>query len=1205
MVTQGEYREDGSRFGLILDYSKDESEIVLVASGNVWSSFKKTGNQEFCYGNTKAKQVFALIQKGVKGCTAKNAVPAPFVKGTVSRHTFKRAGIDYRVDRYNGNLAGIEVIDIIKNLYISLEYYEGPNIIPEIPYIKMTVEQEFSEAMAEEQVVRTRTLEEISLEKDVTWLKNKKYYIVNDDEKAEQIISIMENYDGIISYDTETTGLKMNMFSKINSPYKKQLEEYNANKPKEEQIRADRLVGVIFCVEQGVSYYFPLFNRKFKNLYDDKDSAVRNRTANNIKTYYTIGDGRNLDHDMARYFRDTPIEEMTPDTIFMERCRKLLTQCKIGAHHGTFEWAVSWCYNIDINLVDDSMILHQLMYKFRSTTSNKGEPSNLKYLTKREFGIDQLELEDFFVGYKEDESGEVRGSKKKKKKKTYIDFSYMDYEGAQAYAPADGDFTLGLIYKYKYDLLTNHPELEYLYHVEILVSCAIGYMEFYGHRLDEEKINRVRDNNRRKMLEIEHNIRVLAGASEELETQCFKELTTVAERITALDDEISALKKDTTTDNSSIIADREQSREELFKAREEVEANCRKAIAESSHELLLSSPSQMASLFYDEDKLGIQCPDEKKSVAKKTLKPLLKMKNEDGSNKYPIIHMYTEWKKLDTLLTKFFDNLQNFMYPGGFIFSSYGQISTATGRMSCSKPNAQQYPKDVTGIVIPREHYVMFDADFSQIEYRTLVALAKEEHLAETFKDPDSDYHTLMASLMYGVPYASVTPKMRGDAKSFNFGIPYGMGFRSLAILLTGMSGEAQVEEAKEKYELYFKDQPKVRQFFQNVKESALVNKYTQTYFGRRRYYSFTDKDGNTSNKRKAMALRQAGNAIIQGSAADIFKISVARNFTYIRNNGLLGLVLIINMIHDEQLMEINCDKINVQRALRDIVSNMEFKVSGFPPLYVGAGIGMNWAAAKGKMAEIHPVLADQLSSEADNMSIWADYPAKADDILDYFNKRVYEFRFNKVRDYLTNPDNFGKDLHPAIGNLINLQFTFGLDKLSEEDKLAGKKPLEGDELTQACVAKFIEVNNLNVDPLAFKAVAQAQDMEEDDGYDDGEEEGEESEEGAIFGTDFALVDDDDTLYGVSLQDLISMFGLIVSSERRVCGIDIKIVPYQKKEEMYDYLEAHACEPEDEGAMQVIFLRENNVIYRTTVWVNGIDGSVMSAKLRLNAIAYR
>lgn len=163
-------------------------------------------------------------------------------------------------------------------------------------------------------------------------------------------------------------------------------------------------------------------------------------------------------------------------------------------------------------------------------------------------------------------------------------------------------------------------------------------------------------------------------------------------------------------------------------------------------------------------------------------------------------------------------------------------------------------------MVKPRPGFLMADADYSQIEYRVLTALAGNEWLAELFSDPDSDYHTLMASVMWDVSYEAVTPDMRSAAKSFNFGIPYGMGFASLAILLTGNSLPASVEEAKIKYEQYFKNQPKTRKFFDRVKEQAQVNRFTQTYWHRRRYYSFEDKDGKTNNAKKAAALRQAGN---------------------------------------------------------------------------------------------------------------------------------------------------------------------------------------------------------------------------------------------------------------------------------------------------------------------------------------------------------
>lgn len=93
--------------------------------------------------------------------------------------------------------------------------------------------------------------------------------------------------------------------------------------------------------------------------------------------------------------------------------------------------------------------------------------------------------------------------------------------------------------------------------------------------------------------------------------------------------------------------------------------------------------------------------------------------------------------------------------------------------------------------------------------------------------------------------------------------------------------------------------------------------------------------------------MRQAGNAVIQGTAADIFKIGVARNFSFIRRNNLLGKLLIINMVHDEQLMEVDVQHLNMQRIVAEVGNNMQFKVDGFPPLYIGAGIGKAWGYAK------------------------------------------------------------------------------------------------------------------------------------------------------------------------------------------------------------------------------------------------------------------
>ena len=532
--------------------------------------------------------------------------------------------------------------------------------------------------------------------------------------------------------------------------------------------------------------------------------------------------------------------------------------------------------------------------------------------------------------------------------------------------------TLQLFYKYKTDLLENHKELEYLYNVEVIVTCAIGYMEFYGHRIDESKIVEVRDITKAEIVLLESELRQMAEYSTDIEIQTYKKLKSLIEQFNE-------------NKNKDIL-------KEIVKYTDRL-----RGIIDSNidNSLNLASPLQVAELFYD--KMKIPFKGDKKSVDKRALKPLLKAKNEDGSVKYPILHKYAEYKEKYTLLTKFFDNLQYFMYPGGYIFSNYGQIDTATGRMSCRKPNAQQYPKSIAKIVVPRDNCVMVDADYSQIEYRVLVALAGEDKLAELFNDPDSDYHTLMASLMYVVHYAAVTPEMRSDAKAFNFGIPYGMGIRHLALSLTGRCGPSEIEQAKEKYELYFKDQPNVRKFFDKVKEMALVNKYTKTYFNRYRHYSFIDKDGNYSEAKKASSLRQAGNAVIQGTAADIFKIAVARIFTYIRKIVYMD-CFYNNMIHDELLFEIDVSKLNAQRILRDIGINMQFRIKGFPPLYIGAGVGSTWNEAKGKLAEIHPYLLEQLSREADDMPIFIDKPINPDNVYKYFADRVYRFRVEKIK---------------------------------------------------------------------------------------------------------------------------------------------------------------------------------------------------------------
>lgn len=1309
MVCSGLYRKISSNkieeFSLIYKVDGKDVLVYLGKNNNIVSAYKVKSNKKYAFRNKDAEQIYDFIKTAFQGATYKNGTPVPFKYGAGSMHYFKKRNIDYEVQKFNGEL--VHLIVSATGFNISLDFYEGDFNEVDLDYTEIKVET-ISNVDVDD--VPVRSLDEIALEKDISWLKDKKYYIVNDNETAEHLFSQLEKYKGIVCLDYETTGLKINMFGRYGSKRRAELEKYNLENP-DSPIRTDSVVGLIFCVEDNVSYYFPVGHRKFDNLYSKLDETCI-KTIQNIKARYTVGDLRDDLSEYSVFIRNLSESEFTPDIILMERVRDILEKCNILAHNGSFEYKVSLLYNIDLNLKEDTMLMHQLMYKFRSTTSNKGEPSNLKYLTKVEFGIDQLDLKDFFVNYKEDNKGTVRNTKS-----STIDFSYMDYEGTKAYGPADGDFTLQLYKIYGKDLKSNHKDMEYIYNVEVVVSMAIGYMEFYGLRIDEEKIEKARNKSVEDMMLLEHKIRKIANYTSPKEDDIYSEL-------------MEAINNKESTKDKKLS---------LFGA-------LREEIDNSSNVLNLNSPAQVSGLFYDI--LKYPCKDGDRSVGKKVIKSLTKAKNSDGSPKYPAVGLYREYKDLSSLVTKFFGKLPDFMYPGGFFFSSFGQISTATGRMSCldedalvttvggvkkikdvkvgdlvycyddsgdirikpvlnviykgykdcveltykkskskttnklvctpdhkiktryfgwkeakdcinkkvyhysdksnvyledckvvsiaevgkrnvydleidgihnfianeicvhncSRPNSQQLPKSVTKIIIPRDNYIISDADFSQIEYRTMTALAMEAHLIEQFRDPDSDFHTIMASVMYQVPYASVTPEMRGSAKSFNFGIPYGMGLKSLSILLFGDSTPEHVEKAKELYELYFKDQPNIRKFFERAKETASVYKFNTTYFNRVRAYSFVDAEGKFNEAKKAMALRQAGNFIIQGSSADIFKIAVARNFSFIRRNKLFGKILITNMVHDEMLFEIDCDCINIKKALAEIIKNMEFKLEGFPPLYVGAGVEMSWANAKGKMAEIHPVLANTFIDEAEKESLYVNEPNKNTDIRDYFNDRVYKFRVNKIIDYLKDENNHNKEVSPIIGNLLSLQFDYGVNKefdseYTEENGYSKAEiELHKKNIPLEQLKRFIADKEVDIDPSLFKGATIEIEEEKDVAYDDGEDNLDEDDFESASNHIFALIEEDTNKYGISIQDLIKEFGLFVSVEMSVCGIDLKKVSKSKKEELYSLLDEHECSFDDEGALQVVFLGANNNLVRTGIYVNNLRTVDVADRLHINTL---
>ena len=286
----------------------------------------------------------------------------------------------------------------------------------------------------------------------------------------------------------------------------------------------------------------------------------------------------------------------------------------------------------------------------------------------------------------------------------------------------------------------------------------------------------------------------------------------------------------------------------------------------------------------------------------------------------------------------------------------------------------------------------------------------------------------------------------------------------------------------------------------------------------------------------------------------------------------------------------------------------MEFKLEGFPPLYVGAGVEMSWANAKGKMAEIHPVLANTFISEAENESLYVNEPNKNTDIRDYFNNRVYEFRVNKIIDYLKDENNHNKEVSPIIGNLLSLQFDYGVNKefdseYTEENGYSKAEiELHKKNIPLEQLKRFIADKEVDIDPSLFKGATIEIEEEKDVAYDDGEDNLDEDDFESASNHIFALIEEDTNKYGISIQDLIKEFGLFVSVEMSVCGIDLKKVSKSKKEELYSLLDEHECSFDDEGALQVVFLGANNNLVRTGIYVNNLRTVDVADRLHINTL---
>ena len=276
----------------------------------------------------------------------------------------------------------------------------------------------------------------------------------------------------------------------------------------------------------------------------------------------------------------------------------------------------------------------------------------------------------------------------------------------------------------------------------------------------------------------------------------------------------------------------------------------------------------------------------------------------------------------------------------GRVHTDYMQTVAATGRLSSNNPNLQNIPirtergRQVRKAFIPRdESHTLLAADYSQIELRVIAALSKEETMINAFKNGE-DIHASTASKVFNVPLNEVTREQRGNAKTVNFGIIYGVS-------AFGLSNQTDLNrtEAKELIDTYYETYPKLKAYISKQVDSARDNGYVETVLGRRRYL----KDINSRNAVvRGAAERNAVNAPIQGSAADIIKIAMIHIHEKLQEGNYKTKMLL--QVHDELVFDVYKPELEAIKTL--VKTEMENAYKLEVPLDVDLDIGDNWLEA-------------------------------------------------------------------------------------------------------------------------------------------------------------------------------------------------------------------------------------------------------------------
>lgn len=355
----------------------------------------------------------------------------------------------------------------------------------------------------------------------------------------------------------------------------------------------------------------------------------------------------------------------------------------------------------------------------------------------------------------------------------------------------------------------------------------------------------------------------------------------------------------------------------------------------AGHEFNIASPKQVGEVLFGEMKI-VEKPKKTKTGQYVTSEEVL----QQLRSKAPIVDHILEHRGLKKLLGTYVDALPKLINPHtGHIHTTFNQAVTATGRLSSSNPNLQNIPvrgedgKEIRKCFIPEPGQLFFSADYSQIELRVMAHLSGDENMIEAFRE-GYDIHAATAARIYKEDINSVSRDQRTKAKRANFGIIYGITVFGLAERL-----DISRDEAKQLIEGYFSTFPGVHAYMEKAKQLAREHGYAETFFHRRRYLpDITSHNATVRN----FAERNAINAPIQGSAADIIKIAMVRIYERFQREGIRSKMIL--QVHDELNFSVLPEE--KERVEKIVIEEMQNAYPLHVPLVADSGWGENWLEA-------------------------------------------------------------------------------------------------------------------------------------------------------------------------------------------------------------------------------------------------------------------